>query len=125
MGFFDKFKKSKKIDWENQQVQNLNLQKASPQRIYKEPWTVLDLENGLTEDRRIWFKKSKLSYISEVYTQGPKNTWFFDLIIDGQKITRSFDSFEAAIQEKLIVLDIPQDIDLGDKVKINEGVKDE
>jgi hypothetical protein len=128
MGFFDKFKKNKKIDWEEEQLKSLNLQrlKASVKTptIHKEPWTMIESQGGNTEDKRIWFKKSKLSYVSEVYTDGPKNTWFFDIILDGQKITKAFISFEDAVQQKLIILDIPHDIDLGDK-ELNEGVKDE
>jgi hypothetical protein len=68
----------------------------------KEIWKVNQDKAGETE----WVKHIEISYVSKIYTTGPENAFYFDAIIDGQKITFDAATKEEAETKKLELLDV-------------------
>jgi hypothetical protein len=99
---FDNFKKKRRQKWEEKQLR-LNFTSVN-KKDTSETWTALLLD----ESEARWYKKSRLSYVSEIYTKGPKNTWFFDVIIDGCLITYDFKNIDEAKKQKAFFLNIDQ-----------------
>lgn len=65
-------------------------------------WKVTQDEKGKTE----WYKPRHISYVSKIYTIGPENAYYFDIIIDGNKVTFDAESQTEAEHHKFELLDI-------------------
>jgi len=71
-------------------------------RSDKRGWRVIQTRGGETE----WLRKDEPKYVSHIYTTGLENTFYFDAIINGQKITFSEKTKEDAEERKLKLLDV-------------------
>lgn len=63
-------------------------------------WRVIQDKNSETE----WIREGQPTYVGKIYNEGKR--WCFTAIIDGQNIPFSCESYEAAEQQKLSLLDI-------------------
>lgn len=68
----------------------------------KDRWKVIQNKDGSTE----WIKSNSIKYVSKIYTVGPENAFYFDVIIEGVKTTFSADTKEKAEAMKLELLDV-------------------
>lgn len=68
----------------------------------KTGWRAIQSKDGETE----WVRQGELKYVSSIYTTGPENAFYFDVVIDGQKITFSAPTKEEAAESKLRLLDV-------------------
>ncbi len=68
----------------------------------RDGWKVIQNKDGKTK----WYKQDAVKYVSEIYTSGPENTFYFDVIIEGVKLTFSADTENDAKRSKLELLDI-------------------
>ena len=65
-------------------------------------WKVVQTRDGETE----WLRYGEPKYVSPIYTTGPENAFYFDAIIDGQKVIFSEKTKEDAEDRKLKLLDV-------------------
>lgn len=63
-------------------------------------WRVIQDKDGETE----WIREGQPTYVGKIYNEG--NRWCFTVIVDGQNIPFSCESYEAAEQQKLSLLNI-------------------
>lgn len=63
-------------------------------------WRVIQDKGGETE----WIREGQLTYVGKIYNEG--NRWCFTVIIDSHNIPFSCESYEAAEQQKLSLLNI-------------------
>lgn len=68
----------------------------------KNGWKVIQEKDGETK----WYRQDAVKYVSNIYTSGPENTYFFDVIVDGEKITFSAPTFNEAQKLKFDILDV-------------------
>lgn len=68
----------------------------------KGSWKVIQGSDNKTE----WVKQDAIKYVSKIYTTGPENAFYFDAIIDGEKVVFSADTEAKVQQAKLDLLDV-------------------
>ncbi len=113
--FLKKQRKIKKEKWELDNFQNQEnlinkinkleakyevLNNLITKRTVSPKWRVMQDQNGETE----WIREGQPTYVGKIYNEG--DNWCFTSIIDGQNIPFSCESYEAAEQQKLSLLNI-------------------
>lgn len=73
--------------------------------IIKKPdsmWKVVQDKDG--EAR--WYRRDKISYVSNIYPSGPENAYYFDVVVDGIKITNGFKTLNEAESYRFNILNV-------------------
>jgi len=93
-GIISLFNKINKLEAKYEMLNSLISKKIIPK------WRVIQDQNKETE----WIREGQPTYVSKIYNKD--DNWHFTSIIDGQSIIFSYESYEIAQQQKLLLLDV-------------------